>query len=167
MMAASPVLVKESVIMVRASLVVLTATSLTIGFAAGVSVSNPLRAQSPAAAQAPAAQGAPAASSAPAAPGARGAGSGGRGGGAPALVDNDRLTVVRATQPAGMIEQPHTHPEADYLSIQLTPGDLVVTVNGVTTKGTPGMAWYLPKGATHTMNNVGTTPVDVVVVTLK
>jgi quercetin dioxygenase-like cupin family protein len=66
-----------------------------------------------------------------------------------------------------MIEQPHTHPEADYLSSQLTPGDLVVTVGGVTTKGTPGTAWYLPKGTTHTMNNVGTTPVDVIVVTLK
>ncbi len=108
------------------------------------------------------------ATSAPSGPGGQGAGRGaGRGAGAPALVDNDKLTVRRATQPAGMIEQPHTHPEADYLSIQLTPGDLVVTVNGVTTKGTPGMAWYLPKGATHTMNNVGTTPVDVIVVTLK
>lgn len=86
---------------------------------------------------------------------------------AAALVDNDRITVRRATQPAGIIEKPHTHPEADYLSIQLTPGDLEVTVGGVTTKGTPGMAWWLPKGETHTMNNVGKTPVDVIVVTVK
>jgi quercetin dioxygenase-like cupin family protein len=131
------------------------------GFLAGVVVATShVQAQTPAPA--------PAAQAGPVAPAGPGAGRGrGRGAAVPPLVDNDRVTVVRATQPAGMIEQPHTHPEADYLSIQLTPGDLVVTVGGVTTKGTPGMAWYLPKGTTHTMNNVGTTPVDVVVVTLK
>lgn len=86
---------------------------------------------------------------------------------AAALVDNERITVRRATQPAGTIEKPHTHPEADYLSIQLTPGELVVTVGDVTTTGSPGMAWWLPKGTTHTMNNVGTTPVEVIVVTVK
>jgi quercetin dioxygenase-like cupin family protein len=83
------------------------------------------------------------------------------------ILDNARLTVRRAIQPAGTIEKPHTHPEADYLSIQLGAGSLEVTVGGETTKGSPGMAWYLPKGTTHTMNNVGTTPVEVIVVSFK
>jgi len=129
--------------MFRAQKVALSIAFLASGLVAGVIIfSNRAQAQTPAAT--------------PPATAARAA-----------LVDNDRVAVRRATQPAGTIEKPHTHPEADYLSIQLTPGDLVVTVGNVTTKGTPGTAWYLPKGTTHTMNNVGTTPVDVIVVTLK
>ncbi len=156
--------------MIRAS-VTLSATVAAAVTAGLVTFAYKAQAQAPAPA-APSVAASPAALASLAAAAAQGAGQGagrgaGRGAAAPPLVDNDKLTVRRATQPAGMIEQPHTHPEADYLSIQLTPGDLVVTVNGVTTKGTPGMAWYLPKGATHTMNNVGTTPVDVIVVTLK
>lgn len=83
------------------------------------------------------------------------------------VLDNDRVTVQRVTQPAGTIEKPHPHPEADYLSIQLTPGSMEVTIAGQMTKGTPGTVWYLPKNTPHTMNNVGTTPVEVIVVTLK
>ncbi len=83
------------------------------------------------------------------------------------VVDNARLMVQRVTQPAGTIEKPHAHPEADYLSIQLTPGEMEVTIGTEMTKGTPGTVWYLPKGTSHTMNNVGKTPVEVIVVTLK
>ena len=83
------------------------------------------------------------------------------------VVDNARVMVQRVTQPAGTIEKPHAHPEADYVSIQLTPGSMEVTMGNEMTKGTPGTVWYLPKGTTHTMNNVGTTPVEVIVVTLK
>ena len=83
------------------------------------------------------------------------------------ILDNARVTVQRVTQPAGTIEKPHPHPEADYLSIQLTAGSMEVTMAGEMTKGTPGTVWYLAKGTPHTMNNVGTTPVEVIVVTLK
>src|SRR6185436_10254146 len=40
------------------------------------------------------------------------------------VLDNARVTVQRVTQPAGTIEKMHPHPEADYLSIQLTPGSM-------------------------------------------
>ena len=83
------------------------------------------------------------------------------------ILDNDRVIVQRVTQPAGTIEKPHPHPEADYLSIQLTPGDLEVTIANQMTKGSQGTVWYLPKGTIHTMNNPGTTPVEVIVVTFK
>jgi quercetin dioxygenase-like cupin family protein len=83
------------------------------------------------------------------------------------ILDNARVTVQRVTQPAGTIEKPHPHPEADYLSIQLTPGSMEVTMSGEMTKGTPGTVWYLPKNTPHTMNNIGTTPVEIIVVTLK
>jgi len=83
------------------------------------------------------------------------------------ILDNARVTVQRVTQPAGTIEKTHPHPEADYLSIQLTPGSMEVTMAGEMTKGTPGTVWYLGKGTPHTMNNVGTTPVEIIVVTLK
>ena len=83
------------------------------------------------------------------------------------VLDNARVTVQRVTQPAGTIEKMHPHPEADYLSIQLTPGSMEVTMGTEMTKGTPGTVFYLPKGTPHMMNNVGTTPVEIIVVTLK
>jgi len=82
-------------------------------------------------------------------------------------LDNARVTVQRVTQPAGTIEKMHPHPEADYLSIQLTAGSMEVTAGTEMTKGTPGTVFYLPKGTPHMMNNVGTTPVEIIVVTLK
>jgi quercetin dioxygenase-like cupin family protein len=61
----------------------------------------------------------------------------------------------------------HPHPESDYLSIQLTPGSMEVTAGSELTKGSQGTVYYLAKGTPHAMNNVGTTPVEMIVVTLK
>ena len=83
------------------------------------------------------------------------------------ILDNARVTVQRITQPAGTIEKPHTHADEDYVTIQLTPGDLEVTVGNETTKGSVGKAWWLPKATNHAVSNVGTTPVDVIVVRVK
>ena len=83
------------------------------------------------------------------------------------ILDNARVTVQRITQPAGTIEKPHTHADEDYVTIQLTPGDLEVTVGNETTKGSVGRAWWLPKATNHAVSNVGTTAVDVIVVRVK
>jgi len=83
------------------------------------------------------------------------------------ILDNDRVTVQRITQPAGTIEKPHEHADEDYVTIQLTPGDLEVTVGNETTKGSVGRAWWLPKATNHAVSNVGTSSVDVIVVRVK
>jgi quercetin dioxygenase-like cupin family protein len=83
------------------------------------------------------------------------------------ILDNVRVTVQRITQPAGTIEKPHTHADEDYVTIQLTAGDIEVTVGNETTKGSVGKAWWLPKGTNHAVSNVGTTPVDVIAIRVK
>src|SRR4029077_3435920 len=83
------------------------------------------------------------------------------------IIDNARVTVQRITQPAGTIEKPHTHADEDYVTIQLTPGDLEVTVGNETTKGSVGKAWWLPKATNHAVSNVVAIPVDVIVVRVK
>ena len=83
------------------------------------------------------------------------------------LIDNPRVTVLRLTTAPGTIEKPHAHADEDFVTIQLTPGDLEVTVGNETTKGGQGKAWWLPKATNHAVNNKGTSPVDVIVVRVK
>jgi quercetin dioxygenase-like cupin family protein len=89
--------------------------------------------------------------------------------GSTVLLDNERVNVVRAVAAAGTIEQPHAHgAEQNYVSIQLTPGDLEVTVGDQPTiRGSQGSVFWLPGNLTHTVNNRGKTPVDVIVVRIK
>jgi len=84
------------------------------------------------------------------------------------LVNNDRMQVQRLTVPAGFRETLQVVPN-DQIAIQITPGDLEVTINGQKTAGRiePGTAFYVPKNAPHQFLNVGTAPYDVVVVMLK
>lgn len=100
-------------------------------------------------------------------PGYAQAGRGAGGGGGNRLIDNERVAVQRLTTAAGMREEPHTHANDDYVTIQITPGDFEVTVGSETTKGAVGKAWWLPRNVPHAVANTGRDPVDVIVVTVK
>ena len=84
------------------------------------------------------------------------------------LVNNDRLQVQRLTVPAGFRETLQVVPN-DQIAIQVTPGDLEVTISGQKTAGRiePGTTFYVPKNAPHQFLNMGKTSYDVVVVMLK
>lgn len=84
------------------------------------------------------------------------------------LVNNERLQVQRLTVPAGFRETLQVVPN-DQIAIQVTPGDLEVTISGQKTAGRiePGTTFYVPRNAPHQFLNVGKTPYDVVVVMLK
>jgi len=85
------------------------------------------------------------------------------------LLDNDRVNVVRAVTKPGEVEKPHQHkPDENYVTIQLTPGDLEVTVGDQPTiHGSQGSVYWLPSTATHMVNNRTTSPIEVIVVRLK
>ncbi len=84
------------------------------------------------------------------------------------LADNDRVRIQRLSVPAGFRE-PLQVVANDQIAVQITPGDLEVTIDGQKTAGrmAPGTSFYVPKNAPHQFLNVGTTPYDVVVVMLK
>jgi mannose-6-phosphate isomerase-like protein (cupin superfamily) len=84
------------------------------------------------------------------------------------LVDNDRVRIQRLSVPAGFRETLQVVPN-DLIAIQVTPGDLEVVISGQKTAGRiePGTSFYVPKNAPHQFLNMGKTPYDVVVVTLK
>ncbi len=83
------------------------------------------------------------------------------------LVDNDRVRVQRLSVPAGFREGLQVVPN-EQIAIQVTPGNLDVTINGQKTTGRvePGTAFYVPKNAPHQFLNMGPS-YDVVVVMLK
>jgi quercetin dioxygenase-like cupin family protein len=85
-----------------------------------------------------------------------------------ALVDNERVRIQRLTVPAGFTETMQVAPN-DQIAIQVTPGDLEVTISGQKTAGRiePGTTFYVPKNAPHQFLNKGKTPYDVVIVMLK
>jgi quercetin dioxygenase-like cupin family protein len=89
--------------------------------------------------------------------------------GSKVLLDNDRVNVVRAITQPGQVEKPHQHkPDENYVTIQLTPGDLEVTVGDAPTiHGSQGSVYWLPSTLTHTVNNRTKAPIDVIVVRLK
>ena len=89
--------------------------------------------------------------------------------GSKVLLDNDRVNVVRAITQPGQVEKPHQHkPDENYVSIQLTPGDLEVTVGDAPTiHGSQGSVYWLPSTLTHTVNNRTKAPIEVIVVRLK
>jgi quercetin dioxygenase-like cupin family protein len=84
------------------------------------------------------------------------------------LVDNDRVRIQRFTVPAGFTETMQVAPN-DQIAIQVTPGDLEVTISGQKTAGRiePGTTFYVPKNAPHQFLNKGKSPYDVVIVMLK
>ena len=89
--------------------------------------------------------------------------------GSKVLLDNDRVNVVRAVTAPGQVEKPHAHgADQNYVSIQLTPGDLEVTVGDQPTiHGSQGSVYWLPGTQTHTVNNKTKAPIEVIVVRLK
>ena len=100
----------------------------------------------------------------------QGRGVGGRGGNTTAssrLIDNARVTVQRLTTAPNTPAEPHAHPDQDFVTIQITPGDLEVTVGTETSKGAVGKAWWLPRGVSHAVSNKGREPVDVIAITVK
>jgi mannose-6-phosphate isomerase-like protein (cupin superfamily) len=84
------------------------------------------------------------------------------------LVDNDKVRIQRLTVPTGFRETMQVV-QNDQIAIQVTPGDLEVTIGGQKTAGRiePGAAFYVPKNAPHQFLNMGKAPYDVVVVMLK
>lgn len=85
------------------------------------------------------------------------------------LLDNERVNVVRAMTTPGQVEKPHAHgADQNYVTIQLTPGDLEVTVGDQPTiHGSQGSVYWLPGTLTHTVNNRTKAPIEVIVVRLK
>jgi len=88
--------------------------------------------------------------------------------GSKVLVDNDKVRVQRLSVPAGFRETMQVVPN-DQIAIQVTPGQLEVTISGQKTAGRiePGTTFYVPKNAPHQFLNTGAAPYDVVVVMLK
>jgi len=84
------------------------------------------------------------------------------------LVDNERVRIQRLTVPAGFRETLQVVPN-DQIAVQVTPGDLDVTISGQKTAGRidPGTTFFVPKNAPHQFLNTGKSPYDVVLVMLK
>jgi quercetin dioxygenase-like cupin family protein len=85
-----------------------------------------------------------------------------------AIIDNDRVSIIRLTFAAGQREQMHSNP-TDVIVVQATPGDVEYGLGDEKTTGheEPGKVWYVPRQPPHAMSNVGSTPFDIVVITLK
>jgi quercetin dioxygenase-like cupin family protein len=81
------------------------------------------------------------------------------------LVANERVTVMRLTAAAGLVEDMHITPQ-DVVAIQTGPGQIEMQIGNEVSKGTPGRVWYLPKTVEHALFNRGTQPVDMLVVML-
>ena len=86
----------------------------------------------------------------------------------PALVDNARVSIRRLTFAAGQREQMHSNP-TDVIVVQVTPGEIEFAIGDekTTAHADPGKVWYVPIQPPHAYSNVGTTPVDIILVSLK
>ena len=86
----------------------------------------------------------------------------------PPLVTNDRVSVSRLTFAAGQREQMHSNP-TDVIVVQVTPGEIEFGIGDekTTAHADPGKVWYVPTQPPHAYSNVGTTPVDIIVISLK
>ena len=83
------------------------------------------------------------------------------------VLDNAKVTVMRARMEVKASESQHTH-ESDVLVIHLSGGKIEDTANGKTVVNTwkPGDVEFEAKGSGHSARNVGPA-VDVVLVALK
>jgi quercetin dioxygenase-like cupin family protein len=81
------------------------------------------------------------------------------------LITNDRVTVMRLTAAAGLVEDMHITPQ-DVVAIQTGPGQIEMQIGTEVSKGVPGRVWYLPKTVEHALFNRGTQPVEMLVVML-
>ena len=84
------------------------------------------------------------------------------------VLDNDRVTVQRLTVAAGY-RDPESVVPRDMVAVQVTPGEMEVVINGEKTAGhvDAGKVWYVPKTVKHQFSNIGATPYDTLVITLK
>jgi quercetin dioxygenase-like cupin family protein len=85
-----------------------------------------------------------------------------------ALVNNDRVSITRLTFAAGQREQMHSN-ASDVIVVLVTPGDVEYAIGDEKTSGheEPGKVWYVPKQPPHALSNIGTTPFDFILVTMK
>lgn len=84
------------------------------------------------------------------------------------VLDNDRVRVQHLSVSAGY-RDPESVVPSDMVAVQVTPGEMEVVINGEKTTGhvDAGKVWFVPKAAKHQFSNVGTTPYDTLVITLK
>ena len=86
------------------------------------------------------------------------------------VLDTDTFNVRRLTFPAGYRQQMHTVAAGrDELVIVITPGQFEGRVDAATRVATkPGELWDVPRAPSqHAFANIGTEPVDVLVVQRK
>ena len=83
------------------------------------------------------------------------------------ILENDRLTAIRARMEVGAREGFHTH-GADTLVVHLSGGEIEDTANGktVVNRWKPGDVEFEGRGTSHSARNLGGA-VDVVLVSLK
>ena len=83
------------------------------------------------------------------------------------ILENDRLTAIRARMEVGARESVHTH-GSDTLVVHLSGGEIEDTANGktVVNRWKPGDVEFEGRGTSHSARNLGG-PVDVVLVSLK
>src|SRR5262245_35219868 len=89
----------------------------------------------------------------------------GRNGGRNQLFANERVTVMRLTAAAGLIEEMHITPQ-DVVAVQTGPGQIEMQIGNEVSKGSSGRVWYLPRTVEHALFNRGAQPVDMLVVML-
>ena len=83
------------------------------------------------------------------------------------VLENPTVRVFRVVEPAGTKMPMHSHP--DHLAIALAPGKIQISPKGgkpETLDMANESASYVPEGA-HESANVGSTPLDVIVIELK
>ncbi len=84
------------------------------------------------------------------------------------VLDNATLTAVRLKMAPGAKEQPHTH-QYPMLVVVLTHGEMEVHNGPAQTKGPrkPGDIEFIGAGVAHNAGNVGTTPLEALVLAIK
>jgi quercetin dioxygenase-like cupin family protein len=84
------------------------------------------------------------------------------------VLDNDRVMVQRLSVSAGY-RDPESVVPRDMIAVQASPGEMEVVINGEKTTGRveAGKVWYVPKSTKHQFSNIGATPYDTLVITLK
>lgn len=84
------------------------------------------------------------------------------------LLENEHVRVIRYELQPGEKDQTHTHPPK--VSYVLTGGDLRIALDGGETfdvKETPGTASWMSTLGKHHAENIGTTPVAILLVEIK
>jgi quercetin dioxygenase-like cupin family protein len=84
------------------------------------------------------------------------------------VLDNATLTAVRLKMAPGAKEQPHTHPYP-MLVVVLTPSDMEMHNGQAHTRGLrkPGDLEFVGAGISHNAGNVGTMPLEALVLAIK